>query len=591
MKRRFLSVFTVLLVATMLLSACSGSGNKKDEPKKTDTPAAATGPVKGGTMTIAVTQDGTFLNPILNQDTHSGYIMGYIYDRLLDLDDKGNYIPWLAKGMPKSEDGGKKLTFELRNDVKFHDGKPLTAKDVRFTFEAIVHPGYTGNRQSGLVYLKGVDALRKAYKANNTDAKDKKITQEEADKKNLELFEKWKKEGGAILTPNDTTVTFVLDQPYAPIVATLTARGILPEHLWADKVGAKMKEAELNRKPVGSGRYSFVEWKPQDRIVLKANDSWWGGRPNIDTLVFRQFSDQNTAFAALEKGEVDMLAKVPVEQLDHVKNDLKQIALYEYPMNKYRSLAFDLKNPLFTDKNVRYALAYAFDKEKLVKQLWNGHAITAWSHASAVRWDYNPNVMKFGLDKAKAEKLLDDAGWKKGADGVRVKDGKKFEFDLYFVSSYKEEAEAAQVIQAAWKEIGVSANLKGTEYNTLLDISDAGNPKRNQPPAYILGWSVGMNEPDSFSTWSCGGDFNDISYCNKEVEDLLVKGRLEMDQAKRKEIYSQVQAKLAEDQPYIWLWFPNEIVGLNKRVKGPIGPTPLGVDWNLEKWWIDPAAK
>jgi peptide/nickel transport system substrate-binding protein len=580
-------VLAVALVSATLLSACSGSKSATT----TDAGKAASGPVKGGTLTIATTQDATFLNPILNQDQQSTYLMQFLYDRLLDLDEKGNYIPDLATGQPKIEDNGLKLTFTLRKESKFSDGQPVTSKDVAFTFQAIMHPGYSGTRASGLTPLKGAQALRDAYKKNAADVKDKKLTQEDADKQNLALWETWKKDSGAILTPDDTTVVFQLDKPYAPVLATLTDRGIMPEHVWKDYLGAKMKEAPMNRAPVSSGRYTIVEWKATDRIVMKANDNWWGGRPNIDTVIFKQFADANTALAALEKGEVDMFAQLPVDQLDRVQNDDKQLAIYEYPQNAYRNVALDIANPLFADKNVRYALAMSFDKEKLVKQLFNGHALPAWSHASSVRWDFNPNVKKFSFDKAGAEKLLDDAGWKMGPDGIRVKDGKKFEFDFYFVTSRKEDSEAAQVLQAAWKAIGVSANLKGTDYNTILDISDAGNPKRNQPPAYILGWNVGMNEPDSFSTWGCGQSFNDISYCNKDVDALLQQGRTEMDQAKRKEIYSQFQAKLAEDQPYLWLWYPNAIVGINKRVQGPIKATPLGVDWNLEKWWINPAAK
>jgi len=575
----------------MLLSACTKSGNDTNKPAGGDKPAATSGPVKGGTFTMAVVQDASFLNPILNQDAHSNTIMAFIYDRLLDLNEKGEYIPWLATGMPKTEDGGKKWTFTLRKDAKFSDGKPLTAKDVKFTFEAVLHPGYTGNRASGLTELKGVKDLRAVYSAAKKDVTEKKSTQEEADRKTAEAWEKWRKDGGAITTPDDYTVIFQLDNPFAPLLANLTARGIMPEHVWKDSVGAKMKEAKMNREPVGSGRYTFVEWKAGDRIVLKANDNWWGGRPNIDQLVFRQFADRNAAMLALEKGEVDMVPGMPVEQLDHVKKDLPYIALFQYPLNSYRNIALDLKNPLFEKKEVRQALAYALDKEVMVNKLFNGLNQPAWSHASLVRWDYNPNVTKYGFDQAKAKKMLDDLGWKAGADGIRVKDGKKFAFDLYYVTSYKEDSEAAQLIQARWKEIGVDVSLKGTDYNTILDLSDAGNPKRNQPPAYILGWSVGSNEPDSFSIWSCAGDFNDISYCNQEVDSLLKQGRAEVDQAKRKEIYSKIQALLAEDQPYIWLWFKSENVGINKRVKGPIAGTPIGIEWNLEKWWIDPNVK
>lgn len=575
---------TALALSTaMLISACGGSKPSGDQAPATSTP------VKGGTYTIASTIDATFLNPILNQDAFSNTVMALIYDRLLEQNDKMEYIPGLAEAMPTVANEGKEWTFKLRSGVKFHDGQPLTSKDVKFTFDAILHPTYTGTRASGLTALKGADALRKGYSALNKDVKDGKLTQEEADKQKLASWETWRTAGGAITTPNELTVIFTLDKPFAPLLANLTARGILPEHLLKDELGAKMKDAKFNRNPVGTGKYSFVEWKTNERIVLKANAGWFGGAPNIEQVIWRVFPDGNTAMNALEKGEIDK-ANLEVEQFARFQSDVKQVQVYEYPTLSYRNIAFDLKNPLFMDVKVRQAMGYAVDKENLVNKLLQGHGVAAWSHGTPSRWDYNPDVLKPTKNVEKAKQLLDEAGWKLGADGIRAKDGQKFAFDLYFVSSQRLDAEAVQVLQAAWKEIGIEVSLKGTDQPTILDLSDAGNPNRKQPAAYLLGWSLGT-EPDSYSIWACDGTFNDVSYCNKQVDDLLNKGRTEVDTAKRKAIYSEIQAKLAEDQPYLWLWFPNAIQGVHKRVQGPIIGTPVGLEWNLEKWWINPAAK
>ncbi|MGE5673757.1 MAG: ABC transporter substrate-binding protein [Mycobacterium leprae] len=576
MKRRLFSLVALLVVISVLLTACGGKSN-------TATSAAGNGqPVNGGTYTMASTVDATYLNPILNQDQVSNNLNALIFDSLLNQDDKMNYVPWLATALPTVEDGGKKWTFKLRNDVKWQDGVEFTSADVKFTFAAILHPTYTGVRASGLTAIKGVTPLRAQYKDITKNVTDKA----EATKQQVAAWEAWKA-SDAIQTPDKYTVVFLFDQPFAPAMANIALRGIIPEHLLKDQVGAAMKDAAFNRNPVGTGRFKFAEWKTNDHIALKANDTFWGGRPHIDQYVFRVFPDSNTAMAALEKGEIDQ-ADIQVEQLDHFKNDVTSVAQYEYATTSYRHIAFDMKNPLFQDKNVRQALAYAIDKENLVKKLFNGHALAAWSHGTPTRWDYNANVTKYGFDKAKAAQLLDAAGWKLGADGVRAKDGKRFSFDLYFVTSNKADAEAAQVVQAAWKEVGVEANLKGTDQPTILDLSDAGNPNRKQPPAYLLGWSLG-SEPDSYSIWATDGSFNDISYSNKQVDDLEKQGRLELDQTKRKAIYSQIQQILADDQPYLWLWFPNAIIGINKRVQGPIAGTPVGIQWNIEKWWIQPA--
>jgi peptide/nickel transport system substrate-binding protein len=581
--RRVLSLTVVAVLAGILLTACGGS---KPSDTGAQAPIANGQPVKGGTFTTATVIDATFLNPILNQDQFSSEVNDMVFDSLLRLNDKQEWIPWLATGMPTIEDGGKKWTFKLRDGVKWQDGQDFSSADVKFTFAAILHPGYTGVRASGLTAIKGVTDLRKNYKAVDADVKANKLTKEDGDKKKAELWDAWAK-SDAIQTPDKNTVVFLFDTVFAPALSNIAGRDIIPEHVLKNEVGAAMKDSKFNRNPVGTGRYSFVEWKTNERIVLKANDNWWGGRPNIDQVIYRVFPDGNTAMAALEKGEIDR-ADIQPDQFDHYKNDVKAVNLVEYPTTSYRNLAMDMKNPLFQDKNVRYALAYAFDKETLVKQLLGSHGIAAWSHGTPTRWDYNADVQKFKYDKAKAEQLLDAAGWKKGADGIRVKDGQKFSFDLLYVGANKLDSDAVQVLQASWKEIGVEANLKSTDQPTLLDLSDAGNPNRKQPAMYLLGWTLG-NEPDSYSIWATDGTFNDISYTNKDVDALENQGRAEMDQAKRKAIYAQIQQKLAEDQPYIWLWFPNKIYGINKRVQGPIIGTPAGVDWNFEKWYIQPA--
>ncbi|HWI65755.1 MAG TPA: peptide-binding protein [Symbiobacteriaceae bacterium] len=581
--KRFLKVALVLcLGASLVLSACTSS-KKSGEP----TPSKeASGPVKGGTYTVATTSDASNLNPILYQDTASSAIIEKVFDSLLGQNDKLEYVPELATELPKVENGGLKWTFKLRQDVKWHDGTPFTSADVKFTFAAILHPYYTGTRSSGLKDLKGATPLRSLYSATKAEIKDKKVTQEAGDKKMLDAWEAWKN-GGAIETPDKYTIIFNLDKVYAPAMAAIGGRWIIPEHLLKDQVGAKMKDSEFNRKPVGTGRFTFVEWKAGERIVLKANENWHGGRPNIDQYVWKIVPDANTAMAALEKGEVDN-ASIEVENFDHFKNDVPQVTLHEWQGLSYQQLTLDLNNEFFKDKNVRHALAYAIDKENLVKKLLMGHGTTAWSHGTPQRWDYNPDVFKPANNKEKAKQLLDAAGWKVGSNGIREKDGKKFAFDLVFVNSSKSYTEAAQVVQSEWKAVGIDVNLKGVDDATLLDLSDAGNPDRKQPAVYIYGWSLG-NEPDSYSIWACDGSFNDIGFCNADVDKLLNEGRGEIDQAKRKVIYQNIQKILADEQPYIWLWFANNIEGINKRVKGPIAGVPNGIEWNIEKWWIEAA--
>lgn len=594
MKKLYVGFMTACLALSLVVTGCSkGSGgeSKTDPPataNPTDNNTAGT-PVKGGTFTYATTSDVSMMIPTLSQDTGSNFVQRLIFDSLLRLNDKFEWTPWVAKELPTVEKDGKRWIFKLRTDVKFHDGQPLTSKDVRFTFEQVQHPTYPGVRASNFARLKGVAELRKQYAALGKDVEDKKLTADEADKQKLALWEKWKAEGGALETPDPYTFIINLDSVFAPLFSNVAGVGIMPEHLLKDQVGAKLKESEFARKPVGSGRYQFVDWKTQDKVVLKANENWWGGRPNIDNFIYKIYPDSNTAMAALEKGEIDFTT-LEVESLPHFSNDVKNVKVLEYPSTSYQQITYDLNNELFKDVNVRHALAHAIDKETMVKQLLQGHGAPAWSHATPTRWDYTDKVFKPAYDVKKAEQLLADAGWKKGADGVLAKNGKRFSFDFYVDTSDKTRMESAQVVQSFWKAIGVEANIKTVDFSTLLDLSDASNPDRKQPPVYVLGWDLG-SDPDSYSIWACDGSFNDIGYCNKRVDELMNKGRDVVDQAQRTVIYQEIQQILAQEQPYTWLYFPNNTEGIATKVKGPVTPNPSDTFFNFQQWWIDPNVK
>jgi len=571
-KRTAALVVLTLFLLSIALAGCGGGAKPQSEGKP-----AEDKPVTGGTYVRTTIGDAVTLNPILTTDTASSDVTSLVHSALIKFDDKLNVLPDLATKWTVSPDG-KVWTFELRKDVKWHDGKPFTAKDVKFTFESILHPGYTGVRASNYQKLLGAEEYQKALAALQKDKKDGKIKEDEYNKKSLELFEQWKAKG-AIKIIDDYKIEFTLAAPYAPFLTQSLGMGIIPEHLLKDVQGAAMKDAPYNRAPIGTGPYKFKEWKKGELIVLEANPDYYGGRPYIDQVVFKVIPDQNTAMVALETGEVDMAGITP-EMFDHFKKDVKNVNLYEYGTFSYTYMGYNLKNPLFQDKKVRQAFAYAVPRQEIVDKILLGHGQIANSHGTPYRWDYNPNVKNYKYDKELAKKMLDEAGWKVGPDGIRVKDGKKFSFTLSFNQGNKTREQAAVIIQQALKEVGIEVKTESVEWNTYLQRLDEGKLE-----AYILGWSLGF-DPDSWVIWHTNGSFNDIGYSNPEVDKLLDEGRVTMDQNKRAEIYKKVQEILAEDQPYMFLFFGNSIVGLNSKLHGPITGTPAGIHWNFEKWWI-----
>lgn len=580
-KRFAMGALVSVLSASVILSGCSsGTKGNTEAPKAAEEPKKQEGPVVGGTFIYTTIGDAAILLPTLTQDTASSFVTTFVYDSLAIYDDKLNPHPSLAEKWEIKDD--KVYTFNIRKGVKFHDGHELTAKDVVFTFLTIAHPKYQGVRFGDFTSVKGWKELGDAYKAADQDLKDKKIDQQKADELKMAAYEKFVKEGG-IQAPDDYTFRVETAEPFAPLFSRLTGYGIMPKHL-LEKDIANLKNSEYAKKPVGTGSMKFVEWVKDDHITLQRNPDWKysiTGKPsNIDKMIIKVIPDQQANMVALETGETD-LANITPEQFDHFKNDVKHTQLYEYMTFSYTFMGYNHKNPMFSDKRVRQAITHAIPRQEIVDKILLGHGTLANSHASPIRWDYNPNVPVFEYSPEKAAKLLDEAGWKLGADGIREKDGQKFKFEIATNNGNKLREQSAVIIQQALKKVGIEVTINLMEWNAFLDYVD-GDKKQ----AYILGWSLGF-DPDAHSIFHSEGGFQIMTgYSNKEVDDLIMKGRTTTDQNKRKEIYGKMQELLAQDQVYTWLYFSNTIAGLNTRVKGAKNGSPNGLMWNWEDWYI-----
>ncbi|MGE5673074.1 MAG: peptide-binding protein [Mycobacterium leprae] len=569
--KKFVRLIGALTIAaSMLVTACSS------KPAGDSSASAATqnkGP--SGTFVYANVQDAKILNPILSSDTYSSAINSRVFDGMITFDENANPKPNLAKSWDIAPDN-LSITFHLRDDVKWHDGEKFTAKDVAFTFNAILHPLYTGPRRGDYSALKGVKDMDAKIAALPKDAADRDA---QADK----IWQDWVKNSGAIVIKDDYTITFSLDQVFAPVLANL-AMGIIPEHLYKGTEGKKMADSEWNQKPVGTGPMKFVEWKKGDQIKLETNPDYkWGllGHPyKFKTFIYKVVPDANAGMAALENGEVDYAA------LDYDNWDkftkLPSVQTFEWTAWSYQFIGYNFHDPIVSDKLVRQALTSAIDRDSIVKDLKKGHAMVANTHGAPGRWDFNDSVTKWPYDPTKAGQLLDQAGWKMGPDGIRTKDGKKLTITFTYSSGDKSLEQQATFIQQSWKKVGVDAKLEGIKFETILD-----KMKDDSLQSFTIGWSLGV-EPDPYSIWDSKGGFNYMNhYSNPAVDKLIEDGRATMDQAKRKADYSQMQELLAQDQPYTWLAFNNTLAGFSKRVHG-LKPTPAGgFTWNIADWTVD----
>ena len=494
-----------------------------------------------GKLVFALGGEISILNPILSADSASSSVQGPIFNGLTKINEKLEIVPDLAQRWTVSKDG-KVFTFYLRKDVLWHDGKQFTAQDVKFTYDSILDPKVNSVRRSDYI----IDGKPIRFK---------------------------------VIDPY--TVEAVLPRPFAPFLAS-AGMSILPEHLLK---GKDLNTSGFNQKPVGTGPFKFKEWVASDHASLVRNEKYHLGAPLLSGLIYRIIPDENSRLIALEAGQIDE-SDVPPREIDRIKR-LKGLNVYEYEALTYTYLGFNLANPVFSDKRVRQALAYATDKKQLINLIFMGTASPAYSPFSPVSWVYENKVEKYPFDRKRAEKLLEEAGWKKGSDGTRKKGSKPLEFTILVNQGNKEREKAAVILQWQYKKIGAKVNVRVMEWSAMLRILNASKDPKDFD-AVIIGWSLGI-DPDQYSIWHSSqypSGLNFVKYKDPKIDGLLEKGRTTMDREGRKQVYSQLQKMIAADQPYIFLWYPKAVVAVSKKAGGLSKPGPAGLFLNIEKVFV-----
>jgi len=483
-----------------------------------------------GQLTFTLGGEVSILNPILSTDTSSSSVEGPIFNGLTKINEKLEIIPNLAKSWKVSSDG-KTWTFNLRDDVLWHDGKPFTAHDVKFTFDTILNPKVNSVRRSSYI----IDGKPIGFGVKNK-----------------------------------YTIQAILPKPFAPFLSRIGI-GILPKHLLA---GKDINTAEFNRKPIGTGPFKFAEWKKGHYARLIRNDKYFGTKPLLKEIIYKVIPNENASLIALEAGEVDE-AGIPFKDYSRMKST-KGLNVYEYDGLIYTYLGFNIKHPIFKNRNVRRALAYATNKKQLVGLVLRGHGTPAYAPEAPISWAYSEDVQKFPYNPTLAKAMLKKAGYEKG-----------FEFTVLLNQGNKNREKAAIILQQQYKKVGVKMNIRVMEWSAMLKIVNA--PKGPKDfDAVLMGWSLGL-DPDQFSIWHSTQyprGFNFIGYHNKEVDRLSEKGRVTMDRKTRKLVYAKLNRIISEDQPYIFLWYPKVISGVRDRVGGLSKPGPGGLFLNIEKVYI-----
>jgi peptide/nickel transport system substrate-binding protein len=381
--------------------------------------------------------------------------------------------------------------------------------------------------------------------------------------------------------PDNYTVKITYNEPYSPALPGWGI-SIMPKHLLE---GVPPTKSHLQRNPVGTGPYIFKEWATGS-ITLTANPKYFKGRPNIDRIMFRYFTDQSPAFMELLNGGVDVNPLTPSQYAKQTDTDRfrSQYATYSYLASAYTYIAYNLRKKPFDDKLVRQALSYATPTDSIIESVLHGYGVPATGpYKPGTVWN-NENVSRYHYDLAKAEELLKKAGFTKNNKGILTKDGKPFNIEL-LTNTNTTRSQIAEIIQNSWKELGITVTIRVLEWGTFLNE----HVHKGNFDAIILGWTI-VIDPDTssiFHSEACkaGTTLNYNCFRNPEADILLDKAIRTFDERERLEYYNRFQEILVEEQPYTFLYVPYELYAVSSRVRG-IKPAPAGILYNIEEWYV-----
>ncbi|MBV6398307.1 MAG: ABC transporter substrate-binding protein [Ignavibacteriaceae bacterium] len=554
-------------------------------------PIDTNGAVKGDWVIQQEMSDAEKLNPIVSNDATASEIANYIYDTLLE-DDRVTYelIPGVASELPVVSDDLLTYTFNLRKDVKFSDGKPLTGKDVIFTVKVIKNP------------FTDAQALRNYF----SDVADV-----------------------SLVNGDPYIVQFKMSKPYFRALYSLGGFEILPKHILdpenltdkfdfaklnlAEETFANAQEdfgdlrkhadfmnsQEVARDPkyvIGSGPYKLEEWITGQRVVLSRNENYWNKKSEPaypDKLVFKTIQDQTSAITAAKNGEIDIMNVVRnIDFVENLKNPEQfnlEKAIVARPVYLY--IAWNAKRPFFADRKVRMALSHCVDRETIINRILYGLAVPIQSHIYYKSELLNTDLEYIPYDLDKAKQLLNEAGWSDtDGDGVidKIIDGKKVDFSFTFMNNQNpERGSVLLVLVNTLKYVGIKANIQDFEWSVFLDKQD-----RHEYDACIGGWVLSASPPDPFqifhSSQSRDGGSNYISYDNPESDRLIEEYRITADENKRRELLMRWQRVIYDDQPYTFLWSPAGKYVYQKRFRNArwyAYPYPN----KSNEWWVPTA--
>lgn len=459
------------------------------------------------TLVMIIESSPTNLDPRVGLDAQSERIDSLLFDALLTRDEHLNVGPGLAERWEIRD--SLTYVFHLRRGVKFHDGRDLTSRDVKWTFDSLLQGKIRSTKSAAYRFVDKIEV------------------------------------------PDGYTVIFHLKEPFATLLWNLSegAIGIVPYG----------SGSEISQHPIGSGPFHFVRAQMDKEVVIERNEIYWGDKPKLSRVRFTVVPDTTTRALELRKGSADLaINALPADMVLTLERE-PSLQVLRAPGTVLAYLAFNMRDPILKDARVRQALAYAIDRQPLIHYLWRDFARPADSILPPESWAYDGGARRYVHDPEHARQLLNAAGYPP-VNGVR--------FHLTMKTSTEESSRLlAAVLQQQLRDVGVALDIRTFEFATFFsDVT------RGAFEMYSLRWIGGNEDPDIFEYVFHSSKFtphgaNRSFYANPRVDVLIDRARSELDQATRKKLYSELQQVLAQELPYINLWYQDNVLVHSRRVR------------------------